>query len=321
MLLFFATCTYSPRFRWAVHNNFRTDELWLSQRDALGILLVVIQIRSAVNQTLGFMKVTIPKQWDAVRFCSLWGGYLLRVYPSSVACRSLGTSYQTLYSQNSGVQMSSVNAHCELHREVCCVHRKKCRPYVPVSLLRWAGSVPAKIRNINQKILVSVVLAIPQLQTAQITKIQQPSFMKPRCNSGFGFPSCWVWGLSANWPRSLNRVSTSQDKSAAWSRFASWETKVEEVLQGGLEEAWQRGNERLRSRFRFWLLFRSLRSSIPQRCLSIGNSISYIITKDVWYGILCHGLSLCALSDCATLVIDKKLTCVFLGVNGSDWVW
>ena len=111
-----------------------------------------------------------------------------------VACRSLGTSYQTRYSQNSGVRTSSVNSHCELHREVCCVHRKKCSPYVPGSLLRWAWSIPAKIRNTNQKILVGVVLAIPQLQTAQITKIQQLSFMKPRCNSGFGFPSCWVGG-------------------------------------------------------------------------------------------------------------------------------
>ena len=115
---------------------------------------------------------------------------------------------------------------------------------------------------------------------------------------------------------SLNHVSPSQHESEARSRFSSWETKVEEVLEGGLEEAWQLGNERLRSRFRFWFLFCSLRSSILQRCLSIGNSISYIITKDVWYGILCHGLSLCALSDCATLVIEYD--CCFPHRN--EWV-
>ena len=131
MLLFSATCTYGPRFCWAVHNNFLRQNCW-----------VVIGAGRCLGNTVGghpnqvcfqsnawCMKVTNPKQWRAVGFCSLWGAYL----------RSLGTSCQTPYSQNSAARTSSVNVHC-----LC--------PYVPVSLLRWAGSTPAKIRNIDQKI-------------------------------------------------------------------------------------------------------------------------------------------------------------------------
>ena len=108
----------------------------------------------------------------------------------------------------------------------------------PCQSLRWSGSIPAKIRNIDQKIPVSVVLAIPQLRTPQITKIQQLSFMKPRCNSGFVSVSLLVGGEAErppNGPGVLNRVSTSE--SVARSRFASWEAKAEEVLEGGLVEA------------------------------------------------------------------------------------
>ena len=60
MLLFSATCTCSPGFCWAVDNSLLRQNCW-----------VVIQIKSAVNRTLGCMKVTISKQWRASDFSSL----------------------------------------------------------------------------------------------------------------------------------------------------------------------------------------------------------------------------------------------------------
>ena len=204
--------------------------------------------------------------------------------------------------QNSAVRTSSVNVHCELHREVCCVHRKMCRPYVLFSLLRWDGSIPAKIRNINQKIPVSVILAIPQLQiTAHITKIYETAMQQWL---RFSFPSCLGGGQKASeWTEGPQpRLDLRVGRTIAFCLLRGQGGGGPGGGPGGGTTS--RGGERVRSRFRF--LLRSLCSSILQRCLSIGNCISYIITKDVWYGILCHGLSLCAHSDCATLVIYKN---------------
>ena len=118
----------------------------------------------------------------------------------------------------------------------------------------------------------------------------------------FSFPSCWGGGRKASeWTGGPQpRLDLQVGSTIAFCLLRG---------QGGGGPGGgttSRGGERVRSRFRF--LLRSLCSSILQSCLSIGNSISYIITKDVWYGILCHGLSLCAHSDCACSAIFKEVS-------------